>query len=75
MMKYLLIVAVVWLVIWRVRSSRNTNKAEKARQAPPAGPQEMVRCEQCGVHLPAADALIGPRGNYCSLAHRQAHLG
>jgi uncharacterized protein len=75
MMKYLLIAAVVWLVIWRVRSSRDSNKTEKARQTPPAGPQEMLRCEHCGLHLPASDALIGTRGNYCSPAHRQAHEG
>ncbi|HYP82235.1 PP0621 family protein [Variovorax sp.] len=78
-MKYLLVIAVVWVafMIWRSR-----RRDEIARRQPPAGlprtrtpgePQAMLRCAHCGLHLPAADAIAGEGGKvYCSTAHRQA---
>ncbi|MDM0045289.1 PP0621 family protein [Variovorax dokdonensis] len=78
-MKYLLVIAVVWIafMIWRAN-----RRDEIARKQPPAGlprnrtpgePQSMLRCAHCGLHLPAADALPGPDGKvYCSPAHRSA---
>jgi uncharacterized protein len=35
--------------------------------------EEMVRCAQCGVHLPKSESIMS-RGNfYCSDAHRREH--
>ena len=72
-MKYLLLLAllVVAYLLWR--------NARLARGAPPAGrkpdaaagPQEMVSCPVCGLHLPKADAVTGADGLlYCSQEHR-----
>lgn len=77
-MKYLLVLVVLWVAfaIWR-----NGRRREAERDAPPAprpggalaGPQAMIRCAHCGLHLPATDALPGKDGKaYCSAAHRQA---
>ncbi|BEP57503.1 uncharacterized protein J2W25_000935 [Variovorax boronicumulans] len=81
-MKYLLVLAVVWVAIWLWRKNRREEmrdaqqeRAKKAQQRTPAvgPPQAMVRCAHCGLHLPAADALPGPDGAvFCSAAHRQA---
>jgi uncharacterized protein len=81
-MKYLLVLAVLWIAIWLWRKNRREEmrdemreRAEKARRTPaPSGPpQAMVRCAHCGLHLPATDAIAGPGGAvYCSSAHREA---
>lgn len=71
-MKYLLVLAVVFLVAWRWRSTRTAQLRTRTKAAPSV-PLDMVRCGQCGVHLPAQDAVAGARGvMYCSVAHRQA---
>ncbi len=31
----------------------------------------MVRCKQCGLHIPSDEAVEGSGGYYCSEAHRQ----
>jgi uncharacterized protein len=70
-MKFLLILLLVMVGIWLWRSSRETPRSRKP--APPAntGPQEMVRCAHCAVHLPASDAVPGKKGLYCSSEHLQ----
>jgi uncharacterized protein len=76
-MKFLLVFAVVFVAIWIWRKNRRDELRERRpppRPAPPAvaAPQAMVRCAHCGLHLPAADAVRGSDGVYCSAAHRQA---
>lgn len=76
-MKYLLVLAVVAVAIWIWRNNR---REEIRAAAPPpqrsprvTGPEAMVRCAHCGLHLPAADAVSGHGGShYCTPAHRQA---
>jgi uncharacterized protein len=71
-MKFLLLLAVVLLVAWLWRSSRREGSPKRAAKPPPGpGPQEMVRCAHCGVHLPHGEALVGRIGLYCSAEHRQ----
>jgi len=73
-MRALLILAIVVLAVWLWRSGRRDTSGTD-RPAPPAappGPQEMVRCAHCGVHLPRSDAVAGRLGLYCSAEHRQS---
>lgn len=75
-MKYLIVVAIVFLVAWRWRSARDSNTAgQQPKAQPQAQPTDMVACQQCGLHLPASEALQGRQGPYCSPAHRQAAEG
>ena len=72
-MKYLLLILVLVIAYMVWRNGRIERKGPDAR-APgaAAGPQEMVACEVCGVHLPRTDALPGPGGRlYCCQEHRQ----
>ena len=49
---------------------------DNARPAPPPAPrlpEHMVSCAECGMHLPASDALPGRGGQFCGAAHRAAH--
>lgn len=81
-MKYLLVLAVLWVAIWLWRKNRREEmrdaqreKAARAQRQPaaPAAPKAMLRCAHCGLHLPAGDALGGPGDAvYCSAAHREA---
>jgi uncharacterized protein len=81
-MKYLLVLAVLWVAIWLWRKNRREEMRDAQREktaraqrqpAAPAPPKAMLRCAHCGLHLPASDALAGPGDAvYCSVAHRQA---
>ena len=76
-MKYLLVAALVLVVFWLWRNSRDAERRDTATARPPAPPQsgtaiaEMVACEVCGLHLPKSEALVGAKGIYCSDAHRR----
>lgn len=81
-MKFLLVLGVVLFGIWLWKHNRQAAKKDLAAQArpltPPAvatPPADMVACAHCGLHLPEHEALKGPRGHYCSAAHRIAHEG
>jgi uncharacterized protein len=78
-MKYLLVMALIVLVFWLWRHSREAEKraAENARNDRPRPASretevaQMVACDVCHVHLPRSEALIGDTGIYCSDAHRR----
>jgi uncharacterized protein len=71
-MKFLLLLAIVLLAVWLLRSGRRRDDDPAGRDVPaPPGPQEMVRCAHCGVHLPHSEAVVGRIGLYCSPEHRQ----
>lgn len=79
-MKYLLLLAIVLVVIWFLRSGGRTGPARTRAQsgsadaaggAAPGQPQDMVECPVCQVHLPRTDALPGTDGRlYCCAEHR-----
>jgi len=66
--KGLLFLALVGLVVWFWQSRKAARPSEKAAK-PPDAVQDMVRCSHCGLHLPAADAVQGSHGIYCSVEH------
>ncbi|MCZ2497818.1 hypothetical protein GN316_13725 [Xylophilus sp. Kf1] len=78
-MKLLVILAAVALLVWLVRGDRRraVRKAPPPRPASDAsarmlGPEPMVRCAVCGLHLPATDAIAGPDGRqFCCSEHRR----
>lgn len=76
-MRLLLILALVLLVAWLFRSGRRGRMTRDQSPPPtaPPGPQEMVRCAHCGVHLPRHEAVVGRVDLYCSAEHRDAAEG
>jgi uncharacterized protein len=76
-MKYALVFALVLVVFWLWRSSRQASAGDKkqtqTRQKPASLEKvtEIVACQVCHVHLPRHEAMIGSRGLYCSAEHRQ----
>ena len=70
-MRYLLLLLVALLIVWKWRTARSSRSD---RQAPRADePIEMVACAFCGLHLAKKDAVTGGRGFYCSAAHQRSH--
>jgi uncharacterized protein len=83
-MKFVLVILVVLAGVWlwrRNRAEDARDEAEAAAQAhkapkhPPVVrvPTEVVSCRHCGLHLPAADAVAGTQGAYCSQEHLRQH--
>jgi uncharacterized protein len=72
-MKYglLLLIAIILLWQWRHARGGTSNPSQRKKPAPPEA-LSMVRCAQCGLHLPEQESIQGQKGVYCSVAHRQA---
>jgi uncharacterized protein len=65
--KFLLLIAVFAVAWWLVRRALRT-AARRAAGAPPP-PEDMVRCAQCGVHLPRSECMAFAGKLYCSEEH------
>ena len=79
-MKFLLLVLAVLALLWLLRRSlRGRMPPPAARPGASEPPKAMLRCAQCGTHLPRDEALPGRGGVFCDAAHRaafeQAHPG
>lgn len=70
-MKFLLMLALLAVVFFMLGARRGRPSEHEARKPPPpAPPQAMLRCAECGMHLPADEALPGKGGVFCGAAHR-----
>jgi uncharacterized protein len=64
--KFILLLVVFAIAYWIIRSYR------KKKNAPPrAKSEDMVRCAECGVHLPRSESLMSGTVFYCSAEHRR----
>ena len=69
-MKFALVLVAVIVLLWLLRGT--FNRRVKPSAAKPKNPLPMLACAQCGVHLPANEALPGRGGVFCGDAHRSA---
>lgn len=77
MLKYLLLLIVVWAVWWAWKKGKEAqDQVEDAERQTQKNslPERMVTCDYCGVHLPESDALAADGRHYCHEAHRRAAL-
>jgi uncharacterized protein len=74
-MKYLLVFVVVILgyMLWRAGRVQQSTKFNSTEKPSKSSPQHMVRCTQCGVHLPNGEAIHQAGAVFCSLEHAQNH--
>lgn len=73
MIKLLLLVFGVWL-IYTILKKYGRSVEQDEKEAPPAQIEEdMVRCVQCGVHLPRSEAILSRGEFYCCDEHRRLH--
>jgi uncharacterized protein len=67
----LLIFLVVLVIAWRWRIWRESAQpGKKSVKVGAAASADMIRCRECGLHLPADEAIVGKLGHYCSQEHR-----
>ena len=70
----LIIIAVaVWLAIHFLR--RVLHYLNPSKTAPTESAKNMVRCAQCGLHLPESEAIAYQGRHYCCQEHRRLHSG
>ena len=72
-MKYLILFLVLGGLAWWVFGRRDAPSAPppgKKGAEPAAGPQQMLACAHCGVHLPREEAVADAAGRmFCTEAH------
>jgi uncharacterized protein len=69
-LKLLLLLAVIAVVYWIFKSYKR--KVQRGATPPAArGAEDMVRCAQCGLHLPRSESLPAGQSFYCSAEHRR----
>lgn len=71
-MKFALFILAVLALLWLLRGLRPKVPPAPPPADPQAGPQPMLACAHCGVHLPRDEALPGRGGVFCGDAHRKA---
>jgi uncharacterized protein len=69
MSRLLFLLAVIAVVFLLLRAYRK----KPPKPDVPAAAEEMVRCAQCGVHLPKSESIMAGGNFYCSDAHRIEH--
>jgi len=68
--RLLFLFAVIVVVYWLLRSYRQQAPKQDERST---SSEEMVRCIECGVHLPKSEAVLSNGNLFCSEAHRREH--
>jgi uncharacterized protein len=72
--KFLLWLAIAYLVIWVLRAPqrRPSNTPPEAKKTTAAG-ETMRRCLHCGLHIPASEAVLDGEAAFCSEEHFRLH--
>jgi uncharacterized protein len=68
MSRLLLLIAIAAVVYLLLKSYR---KPPPVQGRP--GAEDMVRCVQCGVHLPKSESILSGGNFFCSIEHRDAY--
>ena len=72
MAKYLLLLAIIVLAgFWLAK--RYGGRSARSETAASRPEEDMVRCAQCGVHLPRSESLVTRDHYYCSAEHQRQH--
>lgn len=77
MSRLLFIIVIIAVVFWWIKSVRKRqqpqDKQEEQQQQQPPRAEDMVRCVECGVHLPKNESYFVGGKYYCSEAHSRSH--
>ena len=67
-MKYLILIALFFALLWGLRKSRVSRSGTK----PPTArePERMVKCAFCGVNQPVSESILSHGRYFCCIAHR-----
>ena len=67
--RLLFILFIVALIVWLLKRAARRAEAPRAKDQAPRTAEELVRCVQCGVLLPRAEARMAAGAIYCSEEH------
>ncbi|WP_083851722.1 PP0621 family protein [Alcanivorax hongdengensis] len=72
----LLIIAVLLYLAWRVVKNLLQTPSPGSQSGPDkdADPERMLKCQQCGVHVPAHEAFSHGQLHFCSQEHQRRYL-
>lgn len=76
-MKLLLWAAIIFMVIWLLRSKKSSAKVDvpESPQAPHDSTEAMLRCAHCQTYFPASEAVFDSSNTaFCSVEHRAQHV-
>ncbi|MDH4283995.1 MAG: PP0621 family protein [Gallionellaceae bacterium] len=74
MSRLLIFVVIAVIVYFLLKSYRKKLSGEEKRKEDDQV-EDMVRCAQCGVHLPKRESIMASEKYYCCDAHRRMHSG
>ena len=72
MIRLLIIVALVWVAWKLLKNSLLSNAQSRGNAAAGNAATRMVKCQQCGVHLPENEATSKNGHFFCSQLHLEA---
>jgi len=67
MSRLIFIIAVIAVIYWLLKSYLR----QPTQNSTPETSEDMVRCSQCGVHLPKSESILAGGEFFCSEAHRR----
>ncbi|MGJ3257795.1 MAG: PP0621 family protein [Alcanivorax sp.] len=72
----LLVIAALIFLAWRVVKNLLSQSSRGNNSTPGNGQdaQAMLKCDQCGVHVPAPDAFTHNGRHFCSQEHQRLYL-
>jgi uncharacterized protein len=69
MIRLILLAALVLGIIWLLRPKKGTGQSAQNANVMRPDTETMARCEQCGVHFPASEAILKHGHSYCCEQH------
>lgn len=73
MSKLLVLLLVILVVLWVFHGLGRKARSRRSAPAQQGRGEDMVRCAQCGLHLPRSESLTQDAVFFCSVEHRRAH--
>lgn len=71
----LLILAAIIYIIWRFyQRLRAEQRQRRAAQPPPSTAERMLKCPQCGLHVPEHEAFVHRGRGFCCQEHQRLYL-
>ena len=67
-LRTILLIAGIW-ILYLVVKNHIAKKQARMAQKPPKDTQNMVRCKQCGIHLPISQAIEINNDYFCCEEH------
>ena len=73
MFRIFLVLVLLAVSLYAVRFWLNSRANSTNRLPKQAKSQKIVSCKQCGLHVPAQEAIIIGDNTFCSLEHAKSH--